>query len=107
MEGPFQLNEFATLAPEDLHFLRIFVRSEGRIKDMETALGLSYPTIRNRLTTLKTKLQGATGETETPEPDAAPEVQIKRILAQLQGGEIPFEKAMERIREVRASTKSP
>ena len=48
VEGPFQLNEFATLAQEDLHFLRIFVRCEGRIRDMESALGLSYPTVSAR-----------------------------------------------------------
>ena len=34
VEGPFQLNEFATLPPEDLHFLRIFIRCEGRIRDI-------------------------------------------------------------------------
>src|SRR5580658_5166987 len=59
VSGPFQLNEFATLGPEDLHFLRIFVRCEGRVREMEAALGLSYPTIRNRLTELKNKLQGS------------------------------------------------
>ena len=64
VEGPFQLNEFATLSPEDLHFLRIFIRCEGRVRDMEPALGLSYPTIRNRLTQLKNKLNGEFEERE-------------------------------------------
>ena len=59
VEGPFQLNEFATLGAEDLHLLRIFVRSEGRIREMESALGLTYPTIRGRLSALKRKLAGA------------------------------------------------
>jgi hypothetical protein len=65
VEGPFQLNEFATLGSDDLHFLRIFVRSEGRIRDMESALGLSYPTIRTRLAALKRKLSGE-AEAEGP-----------------------------------------
>ena len=81
VEGPFQLNEFATLAPDDLHFLRIFVRCEGRIREMEAALGLSYPTIRSRLTALKTKLQGAGVDQGPGGPAAASESVIQGILA--------------------------
>lgn len=104
VEGPFQLNEFATLASDDLHFLRIFVRCEGRIRDMESALGLSYPTIRSRLTALKHKLSG--GETEDAAAiSEAPETpDVAQILAKLQAGEIPFEEAMKQIKRARASS---
>ena len=101
VEGPFQLNEFATLPPEDLHFLRIFIRCEGRIRDMEPALGLSYPTIRTRLTQLKNKLisdleaqESATSET--------PKESAQDVLALLEKGQIPFEEAMERIKKIRS-----
>src|SRR6187549_3102380 len=91
VEGPFQLNEFATLAADDLHFLRIFVRCEGRIREMESSLGLSYPTIRARLTALKHKLAGEEGEegkpSEADKPEAGPDA--GQILAKLQAGEIP------------------
>jgi hypothetical protein len=115
VEGPFQLNEFATLAPDDLHFLRIFVRSEGRIRDMETALGLSYPTIRTRLTALKNKLQGATEEpnpSDAPRSSGAPaqasaqsssETRVREILARLEAGELPFEEAMKQIKKIRSA----
>ena len=96
VEGPFQLNEFATLPAEDLHFVRIFIRCEGRIRDMEPALGLSYPTIRSRLTDLKNKLSGeqkATVETK-PEPSSTEEV-----LGRLEKGEISFEEAMKLIKK--------
>jgi hypothetical protein len=109
VEGPFQLNEFATLAPDDLHFLRIFVRSEGRIRDMETALGLSYPTIRARLTALKNKLSGESSEDESgaeAKPSAAEKTEesqdVGRILQRLQAGEIPFDEAMNQIKRLRA-----
>lgn len=107
VEGPFQLNEFATLAPEDLHFLRIFVRAEGRIREMETALGLSYPTIRTRLTALKNKLQGA-GEGAGPggeRPPVAPtsEERVRAILSRLEAGEVSFEVAMQEIKAIRSS----
>lgn len=110
VEGPFQLNEFATLAQDDLHFLRIFVRCEGRIRDMEAALGLSYPTIRNRLSALKNKLTGdaplepgaAQGKSAAEQPEE-PAADVGSILASLQAGEIPFDEAMNRIKRLRAN----
>jgi hypothetical protein len=110
VEGPFQLNEFATLAPDDLHFLRIFVRSEGRIRDMESALGLSYPTIRARLSALKNKLAGdesadakAAGTKAYGTEKASEPADVGRILERLQAGEIPFEEAMKQIKRLRAN----
>ncbi len=105
VEGPFQLNEFATMAADDLHFLRIFVRCEGRIRDMESALGLSYPTIRARLAALKNKLSGKSGEDAktAPETKAADPADVGAILQRLQTGEIPFDEAMARIKRLRAN----
>ena len=102
MEGPFRLNEFATLAPDDLHFLRIFVRCEGRIREMESALGLSYPTIRSRLTALKTKLQGEASRPSAGEATGDSERAIQEILQRLQAGEITFGDAMLQIKRARA-----
>jgi hypothetical protein len=133
VEGPFQLNEFATLDPEDLHFLRIFVRSEGRIREMESALGLSYPTIRGRLAALKRKLSGemaadgsrpeglrADGprvEGARPEgaraerAEAGPRPQgeeeaVAAVLARLNAGEIPFDEAMRSIKSIRTKSRT-
>jgi hypothetical protein len=117
VEGPFQLNEFATLAQDDLHFLRIFVRCEGRIRDMEAALGLSYPTIRGRLSALKHKLAGEDpAGSDSPAGNSAAGASSQntasdkesghqdagRILERLQAGEIPFEEAMKQIKQLRA-----
>ena len=99
VEGPFQLNEFATLEAEDLHFLRIFVRCEGKVREMESALGLSYPTIRTRLTELKNKLGGETAAASESRSDAA---DTGKILEQLQGGKITFKEAMKQIKRARS-----
>jgi hypothetical protein len=97
VEGPFQLNEFATLPPEDLHFLRIFIQCEGRVRDMEPALGLSYPTIRNRLTQLKNKLsEGLEATAEEEKPANIPTTE--EVLARLEKGEITFDQAMKLIK---------
>lgn len=113
VEGPFQLNEFAALSPDDLHFLRIFLGCEGRIRDMESALGLSYPTIRTRLTALKTKILGeeTLGDGKGDgKKDAKPSSARKasdspavgEILKSLEAGAIPFDEAMEKIKSLRA-----
>ena len=49
IEGRFSGGPFSQLSPEQLKFVEIFVRLEGKIKHMEEEVGLSYPTIRNRL----------------------------------------------------------
>ncbi len=98
VEGDFRLNEFATLPPEDLHFLRVFIQSEGRIRDMETALGLSYPTIRTRLSALKEKLSP---EKQDVIPKDDREEQIRKILNDLSEGKVVFENALEQIKQIK------
>jgi hypothetical protein len=87
VEGPFKLNEFATLSPEDLYFLRIFIRCEGRIRDMEPALGLSYPTIRTRLADLKGRLLDESTTEDKPKS-------VQEILKLLEKGKLTFDQAM-------------
>lgn len=99
VEGPFQFNEFASLSADDLHLLRIFVMSEGRVREMEAPLGLSYPTIRARLSALREKIQGA-----APAPAATKVETIDGILDELQHQTIEFDEAMRRIRALRSST---
>lgn len=51
VEGSFepQSDLLQNLTTEQLNFLLTFVRSEGRLNRMEEILGLSYPTLKNRL----------------------------------------------------------
>ncbi len=49
IEGNFRLPRLAYLSSEDRRFVELFVLSSGNIKKMEKALGISYPTVRNRL----------------------------------------------------------
>lgn len=102
VEGPFQFNEFTRLSLEDLHFLRIFVHCEGRIREMESPLGLSYPTIRARLTALKNRLEGAPIE-EVPASRPAREADpsVVSALSELSEGKIDFDEALARIRKRR------
>lgn len=56
LRGDFSPCAFCTLDKEQLAFLTAFLSCRGSLKDMEKALGISYPTIKNRLESLITAL---------------------------------------------------
>ena len=62
------MNEFGALTPDELHFLRVFIYCEGRIRDMEAALGVSYPTVKGHLASIKEKLNLARIRPAAPPP---------------------------------------
>lgn len=49
VEGEFEPPQLAGLGVEDQVFVAAFVRSHGSIKEMERIFGVSYPTIKSRL----------------------------------------------------------
>jgi hypothetical protein len=94
-------NEFSELDNDDLHLLRIFVACEGRIRDMEAALGVSYPTVKARLAGLRERLGLPADARDKParEPTSASE-----ILDQLADGSISYDEALPKIRALRNKT---
>jgi hypothetical protein len=100
-------NEFADLEPEDLHLLRIFVLCEGRIRDMESALGVSYPTVKSRLAALRARLgltsdaskdKAGEGEAKQAKPEPAT---VQDVLDRLADGTLTYEQALPKIRALR------
>jgi hypothetical protein len=49
LKGHFKRCDLCNLPKELLHFVRVFLKSEGNIKEVERVLGLSYPTVKARL----------------------------------------------------------
>ena len=90
IEGSFELPQLARLDMDDQIFITAFVRSHGSIKEMERIFGVSYPTIKSRLTRIANSLEFV--ETN-PAPSKA------EILERLQRGEIT---AKDAIREMEA-----
>jgi hypothetical protein len=70
----FTPNEFAQLQANELNFLRVFVACEGRIKEMEKALNVSYPTIKNLMVKLKNELK----KTTTVNHDSTPRIKNRK-----------------------------
>ncbi len=66
--GSFTLGKLSQLRPEQLRFVEVFVKNEGKIKDVETELGVSYPTVRARLREVIKALGYEVGEEPPPTP---------------------------------------
>jgi hypothetical protein len=77
--------------PDDMfNFMLIFLKNRGNFSDIERELGITYPTIRNRLDNLL-KLLGLESKVKS--------VGISEILDKLERGEITAEEAERMIRE--------
>ena len=115
VEGDFVMNEFGTLTPDELHFLRVFIYCEGRIRDMEAALGVSYPTVKGHLASIKDKLSlarmpGAAAPVppeapQGPQPSEPPRgpargagMTADEILDGLEAGRISYKDAVRMLR---------
>lgn len=92
LEGRFSSRTFSQLTPQQLDFVETFVRLEGKITHMEKELGLSYPTIRNRLHEVIRSLGYEPGGVEGLSEDKR-----RQILNDLEAGEISAEEAIQRL----------
>lgn len=98
IEGHFSASAFSQLNAEQLGFIETFVRNEGKITRMESEIGLSYPTIRNRLHEIIRALGYEPGGAEEPAP-ALSDADRQRILEDLDLGRISAEEAMRLLKE--------
>ena len=95
---------FSRLTAEQLQFVLTFVRCEGRFNRMEDEMGLSYPTLRNRLNDIIRAMGYEPAREEAPagpQPPSAAERQS--ILDMLSRGEINLEEAKRRLRGERSA----
>ena len=96
IEGRFTSGPFSQLTPEQLNFIVTFVRCEGKITRVEDEIGLSYPTIRNRLHEVIRALGYEPGAGDD-NPGAA-EQNRQKILEDLDAGRISADQAMQLLR---------
>ena len=89
-------NEFQNLDADSLHLLRVFIACEGRIRDMERALGVSYPTVKSRLAALRSSV--GLGDVPKPTPAPKPTQQAAEVLDRMEAGEINFDEAIRQLK---------
>ncbi len=92
LAGEFAPNEFARLAADKLDFLRTFLTCRGNLKEVEGAMGISYPTVRARLDGMLTALGLGAGDAGGNEADKA------AVLEALERGELSMEEAERKLR---------
>ena len=92
IEGSFELPQLARLAIDDQIFITAFVRAHGSIKEMERIFGVSYPTIKSRLTRIANSLEFV---------ETNPTSSKAEILERLQAGEISAEEAIREMEELK------
>jgi hypothetical protein len=88
IEGHFQLCKFCKLTADQKSFIDIFIKCRGNIKEVEKEMGISYPTVKNKLEDVACALGYKT------EPESASTNKRKEILDLLSSGEISVEDAV-------------
>jgi len=88
IEGNFELPPLAQLTLEDQIFVTAFIRCFGSIKEMEELFGISYPTVKNRLTKIAEKLEFV---------EINPPASGNEVLTQLEKGEISVDEAVKKL----------
>ena len=85
LEGEFSTPRLLRLEAEERHFVELFVLASGSLKEMASLLGVSYPTVRNRLDRLIENLKKL---------QALDDQRKQQILRDMEAGRIPPKKGM-------------
>ena len=91
LEGRFELPALLRLPKDDLDFVTAFVRASGSLKEMGELLGLSYPTVRNRLNDIIARLSRAESDRDGKR---------RAILDALARGELNVKDATRKLQEL-------
>lgn len=110
MRGQFALAPYRQLDAEQLRFMETFLRCRGVIRDMEAALGISYPTVRARMDALLSAL-GFTDGPAAPRPPAPlsageKAARRKQILTDIETGAMDAEAGLNALQDLSAQTKT-
>jgi hypothetical protein len=89
-EGDFEVASLARLSEQDQSFVHAFLRHHGSIKKMESLLGVSYPTVKNRL-------RAITAELDLHHRASSPPSRRSLVLGRLASGEITVDEALEEL----------
>lgn len=98
MEGSFMVSGLASLSTEQLEFVEVFLRCEGKINRVEKELGISYPTVRSRLGDI-IEAMGYEPVADIEEEEMRRETYRREVLDSLSSGELSPDDAVELLRK--------
>jgi len=93
VEGRFDLGPLYRLSPEQIDFVILLVRCEGKLNRMQEELGVSYPTVRSRLSDVIQALGFTIDETS-----ALTDEERQAILQKVADGELSSKEAIKLIK---------
>ena len=91
VEGRFERSGLEKLSSEQVHFVEVFLRNEGKITWVAEELKLTYPAARAQLMDIVTALG------VKPAPRAAQSSERQEVLRKLAAGELSAEEALQQI----------
>lgn len=97
LEGEFVSCKFCRLPAEQLEFIEVFIKCRGSIKDVEKELGISYPTVRNRLEGVIQALGYRVEKIDTFEDNSE---RRQEILSALEEGRMTPKEAAEQLKKI-------
>ncbi|HAA86223.1 MAG TPA: hypothetical protein DCE14_07770 [Kosmotogaceae bacterium] len=93
IRGRFELDEIMKLSPEQLSFLKYYIKNKGNLSELQKELGISYPTARNRLEDIVRAMGYEVIDREREE--------ASHILEKLESGELKPDEALEMLRSIK------
>jgi hypothetical protein len=108
LRGEFTLGSFSTLSEDQLAFVRVFLRARGNLSEVEKVLGVSYPTIRNKLDEINKALDRAESNVvpdhernDEASSESSPVDETRRaILQQVADGKLSAVEAVEKLQKL-------
>jgi hypothetical protein len=90
LRGAIDEHPLFGLSSEWLHFLSVFIHCEGKIGEMEKALGVSYPTVKAKIQNLKEQIS----------KPATSALSITEILQKIEQGDLNYAEGLEMIKNI-------
>ncbi|MCO4794057.1 MAG: DUF2089 family protein [Bacteriovoracaceae bacterium] len=97
IKGPIRVNPLMQLDDDMMHFLMVFIHCGGKISDMEKALGISYPTVKTKLSKLQELVASSPVGTEEKQAD----LNIMNVLKEMESGNVDYSSALSKIKELK------
>ena len=91
IKGDFSQSDLASLTLQQQEFVKVFLLSQGNIREVEKRLGISYPTVKSRLSEIVSTLEGRETQRQG----------LWSLLDDIESGEISVEDALNKIRKKR------
>lgn len=89
IKGDFSQSELASLTLSQQEFIKVFLLSQGNIRVVEKRLGISYPTVKNRLSEIVNILEGSKDR----------DMSLWQLLDDIEQGVISVEEGLQQIKK--------